>query len=112
MKLITNIKELSVFKIIFVIYEHYLKNFDFPTYEKLLYDYIPVAELFYSEFPSNHFSVVYEFLKEQKDVFDILTKKLNFNLFKFPSFYLKSLHKLREHYKTLIEGIDFSKFIR
>ena len=64
MKLISNIKELSVFKIIFDLYEHYLRNYDFPVFGKLLNDYIPVAELFYTEFPHHDYAIVYEYLKE------------------------------------------------
>ncbi len=112
LKLISNIKELSVLKVILDLYEHYYKNFDFPMYNKLINDYIPVAELFYCEFPSSNYSVVYEYLKDQYEVFDILTKKLNVNLYKFPSFYLKNLDKTRDYYKNLVDGIDFTKFLK
>lgn len=110
MKLISNIKELSVFKIIFDLYEHYFKNYDFPMFNKLLQDFIPAAELFYSEFPSHDYAIIYEYLKEQNDVFDILTKKLNINLYKFSSFYIKNLDKLKDNYKNLVGGMDDSKF--
>lgn len=94
------------------LFEHYLKNFNFPTYEKLLSDYIPVAELFYTEFTSTDYSLIYDFLKEQYEVYDILTKKLGINLNKFASFYLKNLQKLKENYKSLVGGIDYSKFMK
>jgi hypothetical protein len=112
LKLISNVKELSVIKVILDLYEHYLKNFDFPTYNKLLYDYVPVAELFYTEFASSEYSVVYDYLKDQYEVFDILTKKLDVHLYKFASFYLKNLNKLKENYKSLVGGIDYSKFMK
>ncbi len=111
LKLISNIKELSVLKIILLLYEHYFKNFDFPTYEMLIYECIPVAELFYTQFPSGDISFAYELLKEQNELFDILTVKLKINMHKFPSFYLKNLQKLREYYKSSFGGIGLSKFI-
>lgn len=110
LKLISNIKELSVIKIILNIYEHYLKNFDVPNYEKLLNEFIPTAELFYSEFHKNDYTIIYDYLKGQTDVFDILTKKLGLNLYKFASFSLKNLSKMKDNYKNLVEGIDTSKF--
>lgn len=110
LKLISHIKELSVIKIILSIYEHYLKNFDVPNYDKLLNEFIPTAELFYSEFPKNDYTIIYEYLKGQSEVFDILTKKLGLNLYKFASFSLKNITKLKENYKNLVEGIDSSKF--
>jgi len=94
------------------LYEHYLKNFNFPTYEKLLNEYIPVAELFYTEFSSGDYLQIYDFLKEQYEVFDILTKKLGVNLYKFASMYSKNLHKLKDNYKNLVGGIDNSKFMK
>jgi len=110
MKLISNIKELSVIKVILNIYEHYLKNFDLPNYDKLLNEYIPTAELFYSEFQKNDYTIIYEYLKGQPEVFDILTRKLGSNLFKFASFSLKNINKMKDNYKNLVEGIDSSKF--
>lgn len=111
LKLFSNLKELSVLKVILDLYEHYCKNFDFPTYDKLLNEYIPVAELFYCEFPSSNYSVIYEYLKDQYEVFEILTKKLNVHLYKFPSFHLKNLDKIKDYYKNLVDGIDFTKFL-
>jgi hypothetical protein len=110
MRLISNIKELSVIKVILNIYEHYLKNFDLPNYDKFLNEYIPTAELFYREFQKNDYTTIYDYLKDQSEVFDILTKKLGLNLFKFASFSLKNITKMKENYKNLTEGIDCSKF--
>lgn len=111
LKLISNIKELSVIKIILNIYEHYLKNNDLPNYEILLTEYIPTAELFFTEFSKNDYTIVYDYLKGQPEVFEILTKKMGNNLFKFSSFSLKNLMKIKENYNNLVEGIDSSKFI-
>lgn len=112
LKLISNVKELSVLKIILDLYEHYLKTFNFPTYEKLLNELIPVAELFYTQFASSDYSLIYDYLKEQHEVFDILTKKLGMNICKFASLNLKNLDKLKENYKSLVGGIDYSKFMK
>lgn len=110
MKLITNIKEMCVFKVILDLYEHYLKNFDFPVFDRLLNEYFPVAELFYSEFSSNDFVFVYENLKEQNDLFEIMLKKLNIMIYKNPKIKIKNLKLLKENYIKLVGGIDYTKF--
>lgn len=112
LRLISNVKELSVLKIILDLYEHYLKNFNFPTYNKLLNEYIPVAELFFSEFSSSDYSQIYGFLKEQYEVFDILTKKLGISQYKYASLFKKNLLKIKENYSNLVGGIEYSKFIK
>jgi len=112
LKLISNTKELYVLKVILDLFEHYYKNFDLPTYERLLHDYISVAELFYSELSSNDCLVVYDCMKDHYELYEILTKKFNIYVNKNPSGYLKNLAKLKENYQNLVGGIDYSKFLK
>jgi len=69
-------KELISIKIILDIYENFLKQYDYPLYDIYLNEFIPTALLFYSNLTEEDTKIIFDKIKNEKDVYELLKVRL------------------------------------
>lgn len=84
----------------------------------MLNDYIPIAILFYSSLSDEDLASIYDKLKDEKEIFDLLSKiffnlenNLKFHISEKRTNCLKYLNKIKNELMFTLGGIKSSHFI-
>lgn len=103
-------KELITIKLVLDLYENYLKQYDYPLYENYLNEYIPTAMLFYSNLTEEDTKAIFDKIKGEKEIYDIIKLKLKCLITKKKNKYLKNLNRNKADILGLLGGSGNDKF--